>query len=505
MFHASFLAVPLAAFLIGLCAIGTIRRIALALGFVDNPDRWRKLHEAPIPLGGGLAVWLATWSGWNIGRLVPPDTGAAGDAGWFLVALAIASLVVLGVGVIDDWRGLRARYKLAGQLVAALILVGLGLRVDTWSCFGVAVQPGLFAAPITVLWILLVVNAFNLIDGMDGFCGCLGLVAALAIAFLGYSSGQVPETVMGLALAGALVAFLRDNLPPAKVFLGDAGSLTVGMMIAALSVRVCSDGPGTAVSIPLLAALLILPLLDIVTAICRRWLTGHSIFAPDRGHIHHCLGSRLGSTAAALVVAIGLATLGAGGAALAKASGMGDLGAGLAIVTAVALLTGTNTFRAFEMRLLVFRVRTALIRLLARGPLRRGSARRERHLRGSRDWAGVWQGLVRELEEGGARRVELVIDMTAAGEVYYGLWSSPTGWRAGSRWTALQTLYAGDAPSALLRVAGRGDASRSRYLDQREGLVRMLEGHLNPGAAPAPADPLSAPACVNLSATAPLS
>ncbi len=256
MFNQLHLIAPLAAFLIGVCALWSVRRIALAVGFVDNPDRWRKLHEAPIPLGGGIAVWLATWSGWGISRLVGAwDTGADGDAGWFAIALAIASFVILGLGVIDDRYGLRARRKLAGQVVAAMILVGLGLRIDAWSAFGVEVKLGIFAYPVTVFWVVLVVNAFNLIDGMDGFCGSLGLVAALGIAFLAYRSGRVGDAILGLALAGALAAFLRDNLPPARVYLGDAGSMMIGLMISALSVRTCSAGPNNAVSFPPLVAL----------------------------------------------------------------------------------------------------------------------------------------------------------------------------------------------------------------------------------------------------------
>ena len=126
--------------------------------------------------------------------------------------------------------GLRARYKLAGQVVVAVILVGLGIRIDAWSCFGVELQLGIFAYPVTVIWILLVVNAFNLIDGMDGFCGSLGLIASLAIAFLAYRSGRVEDALFALALAGALAAFLGFNLPPAKIYLGDAGSMTIGLI-----------------------------------------------------------------------------------------------------------------------------------------------------------------------------------------------------------------------------------------------------------------------------------
>lgn len=357
------LVAPLAAFLVGLCAVGAIRRIAPALGFVDNPDRWRKLHESPIPLGGGIAVWLAAWSGWGTGLLSGlglPHAGGARGWDWSYPALATASLVVLVVGILDDRGGLRARHKLAGQLLAAMILVGLGLRIDALRGFGVEVELGIFAYPATALWILLVVNAFNLVDGMDGFCGSLGLVASLTIAFLASRSGDVPGAILALALAGALAAFLANNLPPARIYLGDAGSMMLGLMIAALSLRACSDGPGTAVSLPPMLAMLTLPLLDVATAIGRRWLSGHSLFVPDRGHIHHRLRSRLGGTVAALGAGVGLATIGAVGAAIAMTHGMGDLAACLGIVIPVGLLVGTDTFGASESRLFLSRARSAL-------------------------------------------------------------------------------------------------------------------------------------------------
>ena len=506
MFDRLHLIAPFAAFLIGVCAFWTVRRIALAVGFVDNPDRWRKLQEAPIPLGGGLAVWLATWSGWGISRLVGAwDTGADGDAGWFAIALAIASFVILGLGVIDDRYGLRARRKLAGQVVAAMILVGLGLRIDAWSAFGVEVKLGIFAYPVIVCWVVLVVNAFNLVDGMDGFCGSLGLVAALGIAVLAYGSGRVGNAILGLALAGALAAFLRDNLPPARVYLGDAGSMMIGLMISALSVRTCSAGPNNAVSFPPLVALLTLPLLDVVTAIVRRSITGRSVFTPDRGHIHHCLRSRLGSTVAALGAAVGLATLGACGAALVKVDGRGNLAACLAIVISIGLLVGTNTFGRSESRLLWFRIRAALEPLLTTGgAVRQGGIQRGCHLHGIRDWAGVWDALIREVEDGGVRRIELAIDMAAAGEVYHGLWSSPTASGDDQSWSVVHNLYAGGVPAGVLHVAGSIDASQSHHLAKVEELVRMLEDQLGSDVpAPSPAV-VPSPSCVQMSVPAPV-
>ncbi len=470
---------PLAAFLIGLCAVPTVRRIALACGFLDSPDRRRKLHSAPIALGGGIAVWLATWPGWGVSLLsVSSEPRGAGDAGWFLAALALATFLILGLGIIDDRCGLPGRHKLAGQVAAAVVLVGLGLRMDAWSCFGVELQLGIFAYPVTVLWVLLVVNAFNLIDGMDGFCGSVGLIASLAIAFLAYRSGRVEDAMVALALAGALAAFLRFNLPPAKIYLGDAGSMTVGMMISALSVRSCTDGPRAAVLLLPAIALLTLPLLDIVIAVGRRWLKGRSIFTADRGHIHHCLRSRLGSTVATLGAAVLLATFGAGGAALAMTYRMGDHVPCLAIAISVGLLVCTNTFGATESRLLLFRIKVALTPLSAGLAVRGRGIGQECHLHGNRDWGDVWDALVREGEASGVWRIDLAIDMTAAGEAYHGHWSLPAAAEDEPHLSIVHTLYAGDVVAGMISVAGNVDACGSPYLDKVEKLVRVLEGRL---------------------------
>jgi UDP-GlcNAc:undecaprenyl-phosphate/decaprenyl-phosphate GlcNAc-1-phosphate transferase len=471
----------LAAFLIGLCAVPIIRRTALAFGFLDHPDRWRKLHTAPIALGGGIAVWLATWSGWSVSVLGFSSSSAwrtSGDAGWFVAGLALASLFILGMGLIDDRAGLRARHKLGGQILAAVMLVGAGLHIDSWSCFGVELKLGIFAYPVTVFWIMLVVNAFNLIDGMDGFCASLGLVAALAIAFLAFRSGRVEDATVALALAGALAAFLAFNLPPAKIYLGDAGSMTVGLIIAALSIRSCTNGRRTAVVLLPVIALLTLPLLDSVTAVGRRWLKGRSIFAPDCEHLHHCLRRRLGTPKAALGAALLLATLGAGGAVLAMSYGMGDPAACLAIAVSVGLLVCTNTFGATESRLLFFRTRVAMTPLASGLAVLDRSRGQKCHLHGSRDWAGLWETLVREGESSGVWRIELAIDMAAAGEVYHGHWILPTAATVKPHWSVIHTLYAGDVAAGMISVSGKVDPYGSPYLDKVERLVRVVEGQL---------------------------
>ncbi|MBV8457689.1 MAG: hypothetical protein JO122_13860, partial [Acetobacteraceae bacterium] len=222
---------------------------------------------------------------------------------------------------------------------------------------------------------------------------------------------------------------------------------------------------------------------------------------PDRGHIHHCLKSRLGSTVAALGAAVGLATLGAGGAALAKVDGLGDLACCLAIVISVGLLMGTNTFGRSESRLLLFQIRTALTPFLTGGAVRQGGIKRACHLHGIRDWAGVWDALIREVEDGGMWRVELAIDMAAAGEVYHGLWILPAASGDDQCWSVVHNLYAGGVPAGVLHVAGSIDASRSAYLAKVEELVRMLEGQLGSDVPPPSSSVVPSPSCVPMSAT----
>src|SRR5262249_35504143 len=158
---------PLAALFFGLGLVWLVRRVAPAVGFVDNPDLRRKLQLAPIPLGGGLAVWLATWAAWSLVQagFLAGIPGAGWD-GEFPGALAIATFVLLVVGVIDDRYGLRGRHKLAAQVVAVFILASVGLRIPSLVVFGGVVNLGILSFPVTAAWILIVVNGYNLIDGM---------------------------------------------------------------------------------------------------------------------------------------------------------------------------------------------------------------------------------------------------------------------------------------------------------------------------------------------------
>lgn len=175
-----------------------------------------------------------------------------------------------------------------------------------------------------------------------------------------------------------------------------------------------------------------------------------------------------------------LATLGAGGAVLATTYGMGDPVACLVIALTVGLLVCTNTFGATESRLLLFRIKVALAPLLTGLAVRRLGIGQECHLHGTRDWAGIWGVLVREAEASAVWRIELAIDMTAAGEVYYGHWSLPTAAQGEPHWSIVHVLYADDVVAGMISVAGKVNACGSPYLDKVEKLVRVVEDRLVP-------------------------
>jgi UDP-GlcNAc:undecaprenyl-phosphate GlcNAc-1-phosphate transferase len=231
----------------GLSAVLTpvFMRIALRLGLVDRPDQ-RKQHRREVPYGGGLSLYLAVWItvlaglavAWGCHRSPPswlPGSAAVHLAGvlskapQLLVILAGATIVML-LGLVDDRRGLPASLKLAVQLVVAVLLVLAGVRATLFIKFR------LLTDLITVLWIVGLINAFNFLDNMDALSAGCGLVIAGLFLVVSVQTGQFFVGAMLAVLAGALAGFLPYNRPPARVFLGDAGSYLLGYMLAVLSV-----------------------------------------------------------------------------------------------------------------------------------------------------------------------------------------------------------------------------------------------------------------------------
>ena len=276
------------AFLASLLLTPVVRDCFRKLGLVDLPSE-RKIHQHPIPRMGGVAIVLSYLTAYGVLLLLHVHgTDSAWVARAHIWELVPAAAVIFAVGLVDDLFGLKPWQKLAGQLVAAAIAFGAGVRVNSFG--GHAFNPW-FSLPLTVIWLLACTNAVNLIDGIDGLAAGIGLFATCTTLLAALLQGNVELALATVPLAGALLGFLRYNFNPATIFLGDSGSLFVGFLLGCYGV-LWSQKSATILGMtaPLMA--LAIPLLDTALAIVRRFIHNQPIFGADRGHIHHRLLDR---------------------------------------------------------------------------------------------------------------------------------------------------------------------------------------------------------------------
>jgi UDP-GlcNAc:undecaprenyl-phosphate/decaprenyl-phosphate GlcNAc-1-phosphate transferase len=285
----SLLLLGLASFVFSLFLTPFVRDQARRLGFVDQPDVHRKVHLTPVPRVGGVAILGATIGAFALLLLTELNARIMiREALPFALRLLPAVLIIFGVGLADDIFDLKAWYKLAGQVVAAIFVWGEGVRLYAIEGHPFPTVVSLF---LTVLWIVACSNAVNLIDGVDGLAAGAALFATITSLIAGLLHGNMALAFATAPLAGALVGFLRFNFNPASIFLGDCGSLTLGFVLGCYGI-VWSEKSTTLIGMtaPLLA--LAVPLLDVSVSIARRFLRQQPIFRGDYHHIHHKLLSR---------------------------------------------------------------------------------------------------------------------------------------------------------------------------------------------------------------------
>lgn len=290
-----------------------IRSRALKLGLVDKPGDERRIHKVAVPRLGGVGIYMSfilTLSALAAitGRFPQDARIVEGGLGIF-----VGGTIVFVLGLIDDLESLPAKAKLVIQIVAASAAYSLGVRIraipipTTFNggvpidlgflhlAGGEPIQLGVLSLPITILWLVGVANAVNLIDGMDGLAAGVSLISALTIWSVALAEGidKPYAGLMAAVLAGALLGFLRWNFNPARIFLGDSGAYLVGFVLAAISITGVIKGAAAAtIVVPtvfLVLLILFFPLLDTSWAIVRRAARGKSVFEPDRQHIHHRL------------------------------------------------------------------------------------------------------------------------------------------------------------------------------------------------------------------------
>lgn len=255
----------------------------------------RKIHSGKIPRLGGIGIAL----GWTAGLLATLFVSALLNPGAvsfplrFLVIIG-AGLIFHGIGLVDDIHTLRAYKKFIIQCIVALVVALAGFRFDSIHLPFMAdpIRIGWFAVPLTVFWIVGVANAFNLIDGLDGLAGGIGLIIAGVWTLIFFKVGSYLSSYFALALAGAILGFLLYNVPPALVFMGDSGSLFLGFLISILPLlSMVESGQGNGDSASLLSAIALcsVPIVDTLAAILRRFKRKVPLFTPDRKHVHHIL------------------------------------------------------------------------------------------------------------------------------------------------------------------------------------------------------------------------
>jgi UDP-GlcNAc:undecaprenyl-phosphate/decaprenyl-phosphate GlcNAc-1-phosphate transferase len=277
-----------------------VRVLARRWGIVDVPGL-RKIHTVSVPRIGGVGVTLAAVLALAL-VTAGGGVGAADLQGW--LAPLLGGLIVFGVGFRDDLRPVRPVVKLLFQVIGASVAVGLGVRIDHVTLLGTTHTLGVLAIPLTLLWIVGLTNAFNLMDGLDGLATGLAIIAAATCAAVSISRGDSQGGLLLVALLGALGGFLPYNFNPATIFLGDSGSLVVGYVLAVTAITGWQKGAtALAVAVPLL--IFALPISETVLSIVRRTrgLGVRHIFSADQQHLHYrLLGLGLSHRAAVLLL-----------------------------------------------------------------------------------------------------------------------------------------------------------------------------------------------------------
>lgn len=351
----SYLVVMVASAGVVFVATPLVRFFAVRVGAISHPSD-RRVHERPTPTMGGVAIFAGVAAGivlaWRLSFFHELFRGTSEP-----FAALVACGAIVAVGVWDDLRGVSATAKLAGQVLAAglLVLAGVQLLFFWFPGMGIVSLSADLAVPLTILWAVAMLNAVNLIDGLDGLAA--GMVAIAALAFFAYISvapgvtyGEASSAALLSAItAGAALGFLPWNFHPARIFMGDAGAMLLGMLLAAATITGVGRNPFppgagdiAGISIPILVPLLVLfvPFLDVLFAIVRRVRRGRSLAHADKEHIHHRLLD-IGQTHRQAVLLMYLWSALISGSALAAALIDGRLVVGAIVGVAVLVFAAT--------------------------------------------------------------------------------------------------------------------------------------------------------------------
>ncbi len=266
--------------LTSLVLVPIVKKIATHVGAMDQPNA-RKIHKIPMPRLGGLAIYLAFLFGYIL----------YGEVSTQMLSILIGSFLLVLVGFIDDINPVKARYKLIVQIIAATIVVVYGdLSFTEISILGNKIYfSKIVGSLLSIIFIVAITNAINLIDGLDGLAAGISSIYFLTIAIIAFILNRIGglDVIISLIMLGATLGFLIHNFPPAKIFMGDSGSLFLGFMISVIALLGYKVTTFTSLIVPIL--ILAIPIFDTIFAILRRLLKGQNIGVADKEHFHHQL------------------------------------------------------------------------------------------------------------------------------------------------------------------------------------------------------------------------
>lgn len=279
-----------------------IRRLAFKIDAIDIPKDERRVHKEPMPLLGGLAIFISVIVSSLI--FLPIDKT--------LFSIIIGGSIIIVSGIIDDMKGLSPKKKMLFQLAAGLVLIIGDVKVDfitnPFSVNNTLFYLKWFSIPITLFWVIGITNTINLIDGLDGLAAGVAMISSFSLMFVAAKFDYSNVIILSAILGGACLGFLPFNFNPAKIFMGDTGALFLGFMLAAISIEGVMKSIATiAIIVPII--ILGVPIFDTTFAIFRRLLNGQSITSADKGHLHHRLLNRGFSQRKTVLILYGISAL----------------------------------------------------------------------------------------------------------------------------------------------------------------------------------------------------
>lgn len=271
--------------IISLIMTPIVRKLAIRIGAVDIPKDNRRVHKKPIPLIGGLAIYISVLVTFFVFFEMDKT----------LISILVGGTIILISGIIDDIKGLSPKGKVVFQIISAIVLILGDVKIDAitnpFAKSGTVIPLNGFSIPLTIFWVVGITNTLNLIDGLDGLAAGVAMIASLSFFAVASKFNYISIMLISIVLSGACLGFLPYNFNPAKIFMGDTGALFLGFMLAAISIEGVMKSVATiAVVVPII--ILGLPIFDTTFAIFRRLLNGKSIAEADKGHLHHRLLAR---------------------------------------------------------------------------------------------------------------------------------------------------------------------------------------------------------------------